>query len=66
MSFEVTTVPEICPRCKDSWIPNNMTPGAYPGALSRTDNKTYICSACGEEEAMEDFFGDGCTPQEEW
>ena len=41
----------ICPRC-DGYIPNNETPGAYPGALSRVDNETYICSACGEEEAL--------------
>jgi hypothetical protein len=28
----------------------------YPGAISRKDNKTEICSQCGEDEAMEDFF----------
>jgi hypothetical protein len=41
----------ICPRC-NGFIPNNETPGLYPGALSRIDNETYICSACGEEEAL--------------
>lgn len=41
----------ICPRC-NGFIPNNETPGLYPGALSRLDNETYICSACGEEEAL--------------
>lgn len=45
---------EICPRCKDSFIPNNDMPGAYPGALSRVDNKTYICSECGVMEALMD------------
>ena len=44
-----------CPRC-GGFIPNNQNPGLYPGALSRVDNKTEICSACGEEEALEDLF----------
>jgi hypothetical protein len=26
------------------------------GAISRKDNKTEICSACGENEALADFF----------
>jgi len=46
--------PKRCPICK-GWIPNNDTPGAYPGALSRRDNKTEICSECGQMEAFEDF-----------
>lgn len=41
----------ICPRCLGG-IPNNTMPGQYIGALSRADNKTMICSACGEEEAL--------------
>lgn len=40
-----------CPRCF-GFIPNNATPGAYPGAISRLDNKTEICSDCGGEEAV--------------
>lgn len=44
----------ICPAC-DGLIPNDETPGAYPGALSRRDNRTEICSACGTREALEDF-----------
>lgn len=44
----------ICPRCS-GFIPNNETPGAYPGALSRLDNKTEICSDCGGEEAVLDW-----------
>lgn len=40
-----------CPTC-DGQIPNNETPGAYMGAISRTDNKTEICSACGTREAL--------------
>lgn len=46
----------ICPRCESSYIPNNEFPGEYPGALSRVDNKTEICSECGVLEALEDYF----------
>lgn len=48
---------EMCPRCNINYIPNNETPGLYPGALSRVDNKTEICSDCGVEEALDDYFG---------
>jgi hypothetical protein len=41
----------VCPRCQ-GYIPSNLTPGRYPGAISRVDNKTEICSDCGREEAM--------------
>lgn len=41
----------ICPICK-GFIPNNSQPGLYPGALSRVDNKTEICSDCGMQEAL--------------
>ena len=36
------------------------------GAISRLDNRTMICSDCGLDEAMEDFFGAGITPMSEW
>ena len=45
-----------CPRCGGG-IPNDAQEGEYPGALSRRDNKTYICSECGTLEALEDFMG---------
>jgi hypothetical protein len=48
------TKPKRCPIC-DGWIPNNDTPGKYPGALSRKDNKTEICSECGVMEAMQGY-----------
>jgi predicted RNA-binding Zn-ribbon protein involved in translation (DUF1610 family) len=41
-----------CPRCEK----NTMRPEQAMNALSRRDNETYICSACGVAEAMEDFF----------
>jgi hypothetical protein len=45
-----------CPRCHHG-IPNDEFRGEYPGALSRRDNKTYICSECGTKEALEDMTG---------
>lgn len=36
-----------CPKC-------GKTTDEYP-ALSRRDNKTLICSECGQIEAMEDW-----------
>lgn len=60
-------VPKTCPRCiEHRWIPNNDKPGAYPGAISRADNATEICSACGEDEALKDYFDGGCEPLSEW
>lgn len=37
---------KVCPRCAKMYT-------EFP-ALSRKDNKTYICSACGMAEAFED------------
>lgn len=45
----------ICPMC-GNFIPNNATPGEYPGALSRQDNRTEICSDCGTREALVDWI----------
>ena len=51
------TSPKRCPRCS-GWIPTNEHPGAYPGALSRLDDETEICSACGTDEAMLVWIGE--------
>jgi hypothetical protein len=59
-------VPHVCPRCQLTWIPNNDQPGAYPGAISRADNKTEICSDCGTAEALQDFAEGGCSRVESW
>lgn len=48
---------KICPVCS-GYIPNNKTPGAYMGAISRRDNKTEICSPCGTMEALADFYSE--------
>jgi hypothetical protein len=46
---------EGCPRCGGG-IPNTPQRGEYPGALSRVDNETEICSACGLDEGMFHFL----------
>ena len=45
-----------CPICR-GMIPNNQNPGAYPGALSRFDNHTEVCSMCGSVEALIGLMG---------
>ena len=50
-----------CPRCEHQ-IPNDESPGLFPGALSRVDNETEICSACGMDEAI----GQGLIPLDQW
>ena len=45
-----------CPICR-GMIPNNETPGAYPGAMSRFDNRTEVCSLCGSVEALIGLMG---------
>lgn len=54
-----------CPRCLGG-IPNDYQRGEYIGAMSRTDNKTEICSDCGQMEAIEEFAGGTLTPQSDW
>lgn len=46
--------PFTCPRCLGD-IPSTAHRGEYPGATSRYDNKTEVCSACGHDEAMRQF-----------
>jgi len=60
-----TLEPHTCPRCLGG-IPNNEQRGQYIGALSRTDNKTEICSDCGTAEAMEDYLASKVRPQNTW
>lgn len=66
MEGKLVMVPAVCPRCKFNWIPCNERPGEYPGALSRVDNKTEICSACGEDEALMQHYEGKLIPKEEW
>ena len=48
MEAEIT---DNCPICGGA-IPNKEHKGKYPGALSRYDNETEICSRCGMTEAF--------------
>ena len=41
-----------CPRCQE----DTLDDVEEKNALSRRDNKTYIRSACGQSEAMDDFY----------
>ncbi len=61
-----------CPRCLGP-IPSIEYAGMFPGAVSRTDNKTEICSNCGTTEALEQGHPrlskhgkDNVMPQSEW
>ena len=42
---------KICPSCNK----NELDPIDIRNALSRKDNKTYICGMCGLLEAVEDI-----------
>jgi DNA-directed RNA polymerase subunit RPC12/RpoP len=44
-------IPKVCPRC----IHNILREPEASNALSRRDNKTYICATCGNEEAIVDM-----------
>lgn len=45
----------MCPQCGGK-VPNEQSWGQYPGAMSRR-NGQEICSSCGLNEALDDFFG---------
>ena len=59
-------IPKICPRSNDNFIPTNSQPGEYPGAVSRADDKTEICSDCGTEEAIIQYGRGECEPTSDW
>lgn len=48
-----------CPRCGEVML---RSPEAL-NAISRY-RKEYVCSECGEDESMRDFFGD--APRKHW
>jgi predicted RNA-binding Zn-ribbon protein involved in translation (DUF1610 family) len=49
-----------CPRCGR----DRMRSPEARNALSRKDNKTYVCSSCGTDEAMIDMTG--CADLDVW
>lgn len=65
----------VCPRCElHEFTPygQEFKPGdPYPPALSRlsreeNDVPLWICSECGQDEAMLEFLGPGAQPPSEW
>lgn len=51
--------PEVCPRC-------TFPMDREIAALCRIDDKTEVCSVCGEEEAAEWHAIKYVTPKSEW
>lgn len=49
---------ELCPRCGL----DELRSPREANALSRKDNRTYVCSSCGTMEAMLDFDGEDVWP----
>jgi len=60
----------ICPRC-EGLIPSNEHWGEYMGAISRLTRETgqailEVCSACGTEEALQEYEFGSATPEAEF
>ncbi len=56
-----------CPRCGEA----NMREPQEINALSRTtrgiqDDPVWVCSDCGTDEGLEEYFAAFATPQSEW
>ena len=56
-----------CPRCGE----HSIVEPQVLNALSRTtrdenDVSVYVCSPCGTDEGMMEYFTKGCQPQSEW
>jgi len=43
---------DVCPRCQSRLLHTQRA----MDALSRRDNETYVCSPCGEDEAVLDLM----------
>jgi len=57
----------LCPRCNDSELAEEQA----LNALSRTtrgehDDPVYVCSPCGSDEGMNEYFHGKTEPQSEW
>ena len=57
-NFDLSISPDInqdvfslCPNCNINYLHSVLV----RKALSRKDNKTYICDDCGQAEAMKDY-----------
>ena len=49
-----------CPRCL------SLLPVGYPGAMSRVDNATEVCSDCGTTEALMQLAGHPLPAPPDW
>ena len=56
----MSEVKEQCPRCREY----TLHPTEVMNALCRRDNKTYICSPCGTEQALGDYVKSEVNPNE--
>lgn len=67
----------LCPRCgvrrytpydADARVRAGVVTDKAPPfpAVSRMDNVTYICSWCGQDEALRDLTGAPPIPPDEW
>lgn len=70
---ESTHASVLCPRCQrrpympyDAPLEVRAGSRIPPPALSRADNATYVCSACGTDEAMRDYSGLAPIPPDMW
>jgi len=57
----------LCPRCND----NELAEEQVLNALSRTtrgehDVSVYVCSPCGSNEGLNEYFHGKTEPQSEW
>lgn len=72
-SHEGCTVGLLAPEAKTDWLCDSHRPCPRCGdsdmefpALSRTDNKTKVCSQCGRIEGIEHLVMGTPLPQEYW
>ena len=61
----------LCPRCeRERFVPYGgelrPTDDFSLPALSRIDNQTYVCTPCGQDEAMRDYAGEPPVPPDQW
>lgn len=67
---------KTCPRCgENQYVDYGADPlvrdlataqGITPPALSRYDNETHVCSACGTHEALMNFAGQELPGPDDW
>lgn len=56
----------LCPRCRANAYAWGRNGGARPPALSRVDDKTYVCEPCGTDEALREWIGLALPGKDQW